>query len=605
MPLREDILEPIAGPNPGGVDIRYDTTLALYDKIKEARRQDDGLAQGEWQHERKVADFALVIDLTQEGLTSKSKDLQLAAWLTEGLLHTEGFSGLRQGLLLCRDLVERFWDNLYPPLEDGEAELRAAALDWLGRSLEAPVKGTPLVLAGYDWFKFKETSLVKYETQAQTDSEKKTRNKLLAEGKLAPELFDKAFAETPKSFYARSERDLDGCLESLKGLDGLCGEKFGDVAPSFGKLKIAIEEVRHTVHLLLEKKRELEPDPPEQTPPAGTEELTASPDAREIAPTAAQAITIPVGSFEPPGRREAIAAIAKAAAFLRNREPHNPAPYLMLRGLRWGELRATAKRFPDVGLLEAPSTELRQHIKRLALDGKWKELLETAEDAMSLPCGRAWLDLQRFVIAACTALGDEYSPIAAAIRSELKNLICDLPELLEVNLLDDTPAANPETRAWLNELNQTAPPVPDVQNDGTEPPKANHDGLPSWLEKQADPYIRAQEAVKDGQSGRAFEIMQKEIARQRSGRGRFQRTLQLVQICMDGGNESIAQPFIDDLAAAIEAHKLEGWEENEMVAAALATILKVSKKMQANAAERDKLFERICRLDPARALKTG
>ncbi len=84
MPLREDILEPIAGENPSGVDIRYDSELLLYDKIKEARRQDDELAQGEWQHERKVADFAVVINLAQEGLATRTKDLQLAAWLTEG-----------------------------------------------------------------------------------------------------------------------------------------------------------------------------------------------------------------------------------------------------------------------------------------------------------------------------------------------------------------------------------------------------------------------------------------------------------------------------------------------------------------------------------------
>jgi hypothetical protein len=34
-------------------------------------------------------------------------------------------------------------------------------------------------------------------------------------------------------------------------------------------------------------------------------------------------------------------------------------------------------------------------------------------------------------------------------------------------------------------------------------------------------------------------------------------------------------------------------------------VMKVSKKVKANANEREKLFERICRLDPVRALKTG
>ncbi len=76
------------------------------------------------------------LNLAQEGLATKTKDLQLAAWLTEALLHTEGFSGLRQGLLLCHDLIAQFWDGLYPPVEDGDAELRAAPLDWLGTALE-------------------------------------------------------------------------------------------------------------------------------------------------------------------------------------------------------------------------------------------------------------------------------------------------------------------------------------------------------------------------------------------------------------------------------------------------------------------------------------
>src|SRR6516162_1120659 len=246
MPVREDLLNPIAGQNPSGADLRYDTDILLYDKIKEARRQDDELAQGDWQHERKVADFALVSMLAQEGLATRTKDLQLAAWLTEALLHTEGYAGLSQGLEICRALIANFWDGVYPPLEDGDAELRAAPLDWLGTALEVPLKSTPLVAAGYDWLQFKECRLVGYEEQAQTDNQKKGRAKLLAEGKLAPEAFDRAFAETPKAFYLKSERDLDAGLSVLKSLDQLCAEKFGDAAPSRGRLKVSLEEVRHT-----------------------------------------------------------------------------------------------------------------------------------------------------------------------------------------------------------------------------------------------------------------------------------------------------------------------------------------------------------------------
>src|ERR1700751_3793828 len=108
MLLREDILAPIAGENPSGIDLRYDTKLLIYDKIKEARRQDDELAQGEWQSERKVANWPVVVKLAQDSIATVSKDLQLSSWLTEALLQTERFPGLRQGLNLTFQLLTEF-----------------------------------------------------------------------------------------------------------------------------------------------------------------------------------------------------------------------------------------------------------------------------------------------------------------------------------------------------------------------------------------------------------------------------------------------------------------------------------------------------------------
>ena len=183
------------------------------------------------------------------------------------------------------------------------------------------------------------------------------------------------------------------------------------------------------------------------------------------------------------------------------------------------------------------------------------------------------------------------------------------PRLLDANLLDDTPAANAETRAWLKELMERRPRPSRLRlrRKMAAPNRfpSDHNTVPWWLEKASDAYVLAQDAVRAGNPQKGFEIMRAEIARQRSGRGRFQRTLQLVQLCVEAGNEAIAQPLIDDVAAAIETHKLDDWEDSEMVAAALVTIMRISKKVQENAGERQKLFERVCRLDPVRALRTG
>ncbi len=308
---------------------------------------------------------------------------------------------------------------------------------------------------------------------------------------------------------------------------------------------------------------------------------------------------------EPADRRQAVASIAAAAAFLRKREPLSPAPYLILRGLRWGELR-TASRLGDSTLLEAPPTELRQKVKRLALAKKWSELLDACEEAMALPCSRAWLDLQRLSVAACSALGAEYQPIATAIQSELRALLNDLPELLDATLLDDTPAANPETKAWLQHLQDASAgsrASPATMRDSVSTASLN--GTPTWLAQAADAYVLAKEALAAGQEEKAFAIMRAEIARQRSGRGRFRRTMQLIELAVAAGKDAIAQPLLDDVTAMIENHKLDAWEDPEQVASDLLKLMRNSKKIQGSSSDKQEMFERICRLDPVQALSVG
>src|ERR1035438_10870409 len=99
--------------------------------------------------------------------------------------------------------------------------------------------------------------------------------------------------------------------------------------------------------------------------------------------------------------------------------------------------------------------------------------------------------------------------------------------------------------------------------------------------------------MRRGQPQKAFEILNKEIERQRSGRGRFQRKLQLAQVCIGAGKDAIAQPLLDDIAAAVENHKLEDWEDREMVAGVLAFLMQASKKIQGDAKVKQAMFERI------------
>jgi type VI secretion system protein ImpA len=127
----ETILNPIPGEKPAGDSLRYE---GVYDAIQEARREDDVLPMGEWQREVKTADWRGVINLGTEAVATKSKDLQIAAWIVEALTKRDGFAGLRDGARLLRELQENFWEGLFPEIEDGDLEFRGGPLNWLNES---------------------------------------------------------------------------------------------------------------------------------------------------------------------------------------------------------------------------------------------------------------------------------------------------------------------------------------------------------------------------------------------------------------------------------------------------------------------------------------
>ena len=82
------------------------------------------------------------------------------------------------------------------------------------------------------------------------------------------------------------------------------------------------------------------------------------------------------------------------------------------------------------------------------MEGSYVEVIEIAETAMATAAGRAWLDLQRYVVTAAENLG--YTAIAAAIKAELAALLKSYPDLKTSSLMDDTPCANNETLEWLS-----------------------------------------------------------------------------------------------------------------------------------------------------------
>lgn len=454
MPDIEPLLQPISETKPSGDDLKY---TPLFDKIRNNRKMEDIGPKGSWETESTPANFGLIAKWITEALKSTTKDLQLSAWLTEAWIYEESVNGLIAGLNLSRELLNRFWDTIYPELDEGDAEARAATLDWVGSYFD-PAKGSspifafrsiPLTVSGHSWFAYQESRRMGYEAEVNSNPQRKAaRDAALKEQKIPPEVFDKDFEATKKTFYKALEADLKAAVHSLNQLDETCHEKFQDVAPSFTPLRKALDEVANVTHILLLKKLEKEPDIVEPDPAAAVEtEAVDGTTANEAAGDSPQLDLSQLESGAIKSEAQAMLHVVAAAQYIRRQNPASPAAYLLLRALRWGELRG----IPDIAKadLPAPQPEVRKTLRAAAAAGNWKLVLESAETAMSNACGRGWLDLQRYSIRACSEMG--YAAAANALRAELKTLLSDFPSLAKATLNDDTGAANPETLDWLRQ----------------------------------------------------------------------------------------------------------------------------------------------------------
>jgi type VI secretion system protein ImpA len=459
----------------------------------------------------------------------------------------------------------------------------------VGERLVEPVRFTPITSGGLGLHHYKESRIIGSEADAaESETRMQARQKAIAEGKTTLEDFDKDAASTSTAQYEAWLAAMDECLASIGSLASLSDEKFGNDAPSFVPLRTAIEEVRHTTNMILQKRPgrsvaepEVEPEP----------EITDVPVSMEAAAPARKRVA---AGLEPEDLDDVTARLNAVAKFLRAQDAASPAPYLLLRGYRWGEIRGYSDP-PDASLLIPPPTSVRQSIRRLASESNWSELIETAEAAMAQPYGRAWLDLQRHVVNAAEQSG--YAYVAAAIRSEVRALLVDLPRLPDWEFSDETPVASSETHAWLNQLASPAPPaLPPVAAAFDDPAIGPSDPAEP---APPDSFALAVEAARAGRGSEAIQMLAAEIPRQQSGRARFQRKLQLAQICMMSGHETLAQPILEELTQSIDHHQLDEWESREIVAQPLVMLY----KLQRDEAVKQKLYARISRLDPVQALE--
>jgi type VI secretion system ImpA/VasJ family protein len=421
------------------------------------------------------------------------------------------------------------------------------------------------------------------------------------------------------------ESSLAPALDELEKLNTLCDEKFGGNAPSLVKIRTLLENILQQARNILKKKPaaasvtavvvEVSAPPPVAEPPAPAPVPVVTAAVTVVQAPVQPAVVTQV-SGDPSGLEDAIKRTGAICRWLREKTIYDAAGFLMIRALRWGELRAKA---PEIvpAMLEAPPTEVRAGIKQPFVAGSWDAVLNATESAMELPCGRAWLDLQRYTVLALEAKGAYYAGVAVSIRKALRDLLEEFPALLEQTLNDDTPVANPETRAWINEFvlsgamlaapvavaASATPALEVVAAPARQIPLEKPPELEPEEQVPGDVFEQALAAARGNRSAEALDLIYKQLAAERSGRGRFRRRTQLAHLLMASGHEKIASPILQELAREIEQRKLDDWERGEALAYPVELLIRCLDSNGADAADRKQLYDRLCRLDPVRALQ--
>ena len=341
------LLAPLPGPEPTGDSLRYSP---VYAQIRDARLEEDqSLPMGEWTRALKKADWPAMETLCIDVLTTSTKDLQIAGWLTEAWTRRHGLAGLAAGAQLLEGLCRNFWDDIHPRIEDDDVEIRVAPLFWINDNiaqtlfLHLPLMPradqSPDYLSLSDWQRAVATEFAAGASRDSKAAGAASRKDMLQEAT--------QHIHTLVAVDIRAQQ----AGESWETLTRLLDDKLGDQSPSLSKVTESIKQIRLAVRSLLQDRDPRDTEAAEVLSPAITEPAYAAPISEMTAMEdnsidsvnshAAQSAALPGLPALPAKvntRAEAYRLLELAAAFLEQTEPHSPTPYLIKRAITWGRL---------------------------------------------------------------------------------------------------------------------------------------------------------------------------------------------------------------------------------------------------------------------------
>jgi type VI secretion system protein ImpA len=327
----ETILAPINSEAPSGVDVRTDfSPTSSYFRLRDARaeaRAAERAAETAADSDAGAQEWRTVKTLAIKILNEQAKDLEVAAWLTESLVRSNGLAGLAAGAEIIGGLAARYWDVLYPmPDEDGIVTRVAPVTGLNGEGGDGTLSQPLFKLPLFKDANGEKVMLFQYEQSAElTTLDPKRMEARLRAGVAPYDQMQAAARANPPGNFVALRRDLLAAQAAWSAMGLLLDEKAGADSPPTRRIADTLEQIKRVV------------DRYAPAEAAAAEEADAAAEAgpAEEAPGAAG----PAGPKKRLATREdALAMLSEIADWFRKNEPQSPLAYTIDDAIRRGRL---------------------------------------------------------------------------------------------------------------------------------------------------------------------------------------------------------------------------------------------------------------------------
>jgi len=307
----ESLLQPISDDAPCGENLEYRDVRELETLAagKPERQQGDKIVPAEEPNWAEVKQHATE-------LLSRTKDLRVAALLTQALVRTDGLQGLNYGLGVLAQLLDSHWACVHPqpdPETPSDFTIRLSALTFLEnlQSLLNPIRRAELVATpAQGRFSLRDIQIAGGKLKAGPD-----------EKIPQPAAIEAAFRECGIAQLRSAMQAVEQSLQRAADIDSLWANNAGSRDLAVNQLTGVLQEIR----------KELQPKLAGH-PDAVAEDIASASGQTEGADASSPGPAPFTGAIR--SREDVIRVLDIACDYLARHEPSSPVPLLLQRAKR-------------------------------------------------------------------------------------------------------------------------------------------------------------------------------------------------------------------------------------------------------------------------------